>query len=226
MGRQQRRQQQRRRAQRRQEGQLKPQKQLRAEPLRFNRWSVVAGVLVVLAAVGLFVYAVTRPGTTTTPSPVASKPVDGVQCNASEHLAYHIHQHIALYDHGKYMDLPSQIGMPGGEASVSCYYWLHVHTAYPNIIHVESPIRKIYTLGNFFDIWQFTKQWASPSGDAYVRKLKAAQANGQVTVFVNGRKWPRSYRSVPLAEYTVITVEIGKPIVPPKPYNGFKAQGL
>ncbi len=35
----------------------------------------------------------------------------------------------------------------------TCLYPLHVHDGEPNIIHIESPIQKTYTLGNFFDIW-------------------------------------------------------------------------
>jgi hypothetical protein len=31
-------------------------------------------------------------------------------------------------------------------------YWLHTHAA-DGIIHIESPIRRIYTLGDFFDVW-------------------------------------------------------------------------
>ena len=34
-----------------------------------------------------------------------------------------------------------------------CYYWLHTHTN-DGVIHVESPTQRLYTLGDFFDIWR------------------------------------------------------------------------
>lgn len=227
MGRQQNRQRQRR-VQRRQETRRQQQINVRAEGIGFNSVAFALGALVVLAALGLFFYGATRPSSASAPQSTptaqvsAAPAVDGVQCNASENLAYHIHQHIALYDNGKYVALPSEIGIPGTEVNPQCYYWIHVHASTPNIIHVESPTKRIYKLGDFFGIWKATQQTAQPAGDAYVKALESAATKGDVTVYLNGKPWTRGYQNVPLKEHAVITVEIGKPIVPPRSFNNWQ----
>jgi hypothetical protein len=180
------------------------------------RW-VALGVGTVILALGVIVYAATRQSGS---SQNLARPVDGIQCGVAEALVYHIHQHLALYDHGKQLPLPSSIGIPGSEQNATCFYWLHVHALYPNIIHVESPSQKIYTLGNFFDIWQATQSSAIPPGDGYVRRLRAA-ARGEVRVYYNGQLWNGGYRSIPLTAHAVITVELGRPFVPPQPFTNW-----
>jgi hypothetical protein len=138
-----------------------------------------------------------------------------------EQLAYHIHQHLTLYENGKQVQVPSEIGIPGGENNPTCFYWIHVHASTPDIIHVESPIHKTFALGTFFDIWKATRTSANPPGDGYVLRLQAAAAKGQVHAFLNGKSWHGSYRSIPLKEHAVITVEIGTPVVAPKPFTGW-----
>jgi hypothetical protein len=34
-----------------------------------------------------------------------------------------------------------------------CIYWLHTHDE-TGIIHIESPIKKDFILGQFFDLWK------------------------------------------------------------------------
>jgi hypothetical protein len=177
-----------------------------------------------LAGAALIFSATQHPGSSPTGTPTAASlapEVDGIKCQAGEMLAYHIHQHLALYDHGKLVPIPSSIGIPGGELSASCFYWIHVHATYPDIIHVESPSPKIYHLGNFFDLWEATKSTANPSGDTYVRKVENAAASGQLTVYVGRKPWHGSYRNIPLTSHESITLEIGKPIVPPQVFTNW-----
>jgi hypothetical protein len=184
-------------------------------------------VLLVLIAVGLSYLSSRENNTSNSLTPVAANhpTVDGIQCSGAEQLAYHIHQYLELYDHGKHVQLPSEIGIPssppGNEYAATCYYWLHVHQAYPNIIHVESPTTRVYTLGQFFDLWKASKTYDVPAGDAFVVKAEAAAARGQLHVFVNGKAWKRSFRAIPLESHEVIAVEIGTPVVPPKPFTAW-----
>ncbi len=222
------RQQQRKRQQRRQQARQQTREQARNPGGSHRRtgW-IIAGVILLLLIVGGLAYAATHSksqasGTTPTAAPTSQSlapAVDGIQCGAMEALAYHIHQHIALYDHGKYVPLPYGIGMPGGAATPVCFYWIHVHPQTPNIIHVESPIHKTFNLGDFFDIWKATKSGTTPPGDAYVKHLEAAGSS--VTAFIDGKRWTRDYRTIPLKEHEVITIEIGKPIVPPRPFKAW-----
>jgi len=155
-----------------------------------------------------------------TVSPVGL-PVDGVQCQTGESLKYHTHQRLIIYYHGRAISPPSAIGIPGGEGlfSTECLYWIHTHNDTPNIIHVESPNARTYTLGDFFAIWHVTQRYAIPLGDSLVRAIEAADRKHQVTVFVNGRLWRRDYRLVPLKPHSVIAVEVGRPVVKPQPFT-------
>ena len=216
MGRQQRRRTERRQAER------KRRKQ--APPKRSNTSLLVGGAVIILAVIAAIGFGVSRSGQGASPTPTEqalAAPVDGIGCDTTEALVYHIHQHLTMYDHGRQVLLPSSIGIPGSEANPTCFYWLHVHALYPGIIHVESPSQRIYTLGQFFDVWKATKNDAIPPGDAYVLKLQQAAARGDVTVFVENRRWNRGYRSVPLTSRESITVEIGKPIVPPTVFHNW-----
>jgi hypothetical protein len=138
--------------------------------------------------------------------------VDGIQCGPTEQLAYHIHAHLAVYVNGSLRALPGGIGIPGSQvvqsaqgpvaAGGQCIYWMHTH-APDGVIHIESPTQRIYTLGNFFDIWH--------------QPLSATQvgsASGKVTALVNGKAWTKNPRSIPLDPHTVVQLSVGSPVVP------------
>lgn len=137
--------------------------------------------------------------------------VDGIRCLLREQLAYHIHAHLAVYDHGAPRALPAGVGIPGSIAEQTpqgpvagggpCIYWLHTHTT-DGVIHIESPTRRTYTLGEFFDEWH---QPLSPT--------RVAGVSGNVTARVNGRPWTRDPRSIPLILHQVIQLDVGAPVV-------------
>jgi hypothetical protein len=83
-----------------------------------------------------------------------------------------------------------------------CYYWLHTHAS-DGVIHIESPTARIYTLGNFFN------EWRQPLGPGRV-----AGERGRVTAFLNGRRWTKDPRRIPLRPHAVIQLDVGSPIVP------------
>ena len=138
--------------------------------------------------------------------------VDGISCAPTEQLAYHIHQHLAVYDNGTLYQLPAGVGIPGSTAEQTnegpiaaggkCLYWLHTHTT-DGVIHVESPTRRIYTLGNFFDVWH------QPLSSHQVGSL-----HGAITTFVNGKPWTKNPRDIPLLSHEDIQLEIGQPSPP------------
>ena len=76
-------------------------------------------------------------------------PIDGIHCDVQEGAVEHIHAHLQLFDRGRALVVPEDIGIPNGGA---CLYWLHTH-AEDGIIHIESPVRRTFTLGEFFDVW-------------------------------------------------------------------------
>lgn len=138
--------------------------------------------------------------------------VDGITCGPTEQLAYHIHAHLSVFDNGSPRSLPGGVGIPGSvveqtnEGPVAlggqCIYWLHTH-APDGVIHVESPTERIYTLGNFFDVWH------QPLGATQVGGVQ-----GKVTALVNGKPWTKDPRTIPLLPHAVIQLDVGSPTVP------------
>ena len=91
--------------------------------------------------------------------------------------------------------------------SGSCFYWLHTHAA-DGIIHIESPVQRTYTLGEFFD------EWGQPLGPSQV-----GSAHGKVTVIVNGKVFTGNPRDVPLGSHENLQVQVGTPLVAPETIN-------
>lgn len=152
-------------------------------------------------------------------------PIDGIQCNAGEQLAYHHHVHLAIFINGKPMSVPLGIGMvppavvqnsslgPFAEGSNTCLFWLHVH-AQDGIVHIESPTSKIYELGQFFDIWH------QPLSSNHI-----GQYQGAVTATVNGKPFTGDPTQIPLAAYNQIVLNLGGPVVTP-PAISWSGTGL
>jgi hypothetical protein len=151
----------------------------------------------------------------------AGEPVDGIKCEASEQVAYHIHAHLAIFVDGRLRPVPIGIGIvkpvvqqtpQGGFAGASqCYYWLHVH-AQDGVIHIESPTQQTYTLGNFFNIWQ------QP-----LTSTRVATASGPVTAYVNGKPFAGDPNTIPLTAHATIQLDIGSPAVAPQPVDWSKS---
>ena len=153
------------------------------------------------------------PASSTTPGAT----VDGIQCAPVEQLAYHIHSHLQVYVAGQPRALPGAIGINGPVAQQTpegpfygasqCIYWLHTHTN-DGVIHVESPTKRVYTLGNFFD------EWRQP-----LSRTQVAGAHGNVAAFVNGKPWTKDPRTIPLVPHAAIQLNVGLPAVNPQPVS-------
>jgi hypothetical protein len=165
-----------------------------------------------------------QQGTVLAPSSTAAtgQTVDGIQCQSSEQVAYHIHAHLSVFDHGSPRPIPLGIGIvkpviqhttAGDFAQASnCYYWLHTHVQ-DGIIHIESPSKTVYTLGQFFDLWR------QPLSTSQVGPVK-----GSVTAYVNGKRFTADPRSIQLTPHAVIQLNVGSPSVAPQSVNWSKSQ--
>jgi hypothetical protein len=153
---------------------------------------------------------VLAPGAT----PAGGATVDGVQCQASEQVAYHIHSHLTVYVNGVLRPIPGGIGIvqpvaqqtPNGAffQATTCYYWLHAH-AQDGVIHVESPSVRTYTLGQFFAVW------GQP-----LTATSVGSATGPLTVFVDGRPYQGDPAAIALGSHEDIQIDVGNPAVPPQ----------
>jgi hypothetical protein len=148
-------------------------------------------------------------------SPAFGKSVDGIACGASEQLVFHIHAHLTIFVAGAPRAVPFGVGIAPPlqvlrtahglyAAGGNRFSFLHTHAA-DGIIHVESPVERTYTLGEFFDVWE------QPLG-----RGRVGSATGRVTTFVGGRRYLGDPRAVPLVVHAQIQLDIGRPIVGPQ----------
>ena len=142
--------------------------------------------------------------------PPTAAPVHGIRCDQMESTNFHIHAHLAVFDHGKPVGVPSDVGRP---ILAGCLYWLHTHTS-DGIIHVESPVVRSFTLGDFFAIW------GEPLTKTQVASAKVRPGE-QLAVWVNGARVAGDPRAIPLAQHTEITIDAGPPIRKPEPFTGW-----
>jgi hypothetical protein len=157
------------------------------------------------------------PALAGTSAATAGQAIDQISCQTSEQTLFHIHTHLTIFVNGQQKQVPAGIGIPGAVAtqsptgpfieSGSCFYWLHTHAA-DGIIHIESPVKRTYTLGEFFD------EWGQPLGPD-----QAGPARGKVTAIVNGKVFKGNPRDVPLGAQENLQLEVGTPLIAPETIN-------
>lgn len=132
------------------------------------------------------------------------QPVNGIPCDAQEGSRVHIHQHLVIFDHGKEVRIPENVGRP---SLANCLYWIHTHTP-DGIIHIEAPQNRSFTLGDFFAVW------GQP-----LSRTQAATAHGTkaqpLHIWVNGKPYVGDPSAIALVPHADIVIEAGPPF--PKP---------
>jgi hypothetical protein len=86
-----------------------------------------------------------NPGLTNLPDRL--KPL-GLSALGAEGEVVHIHQHLDIFVNGKHESVPASIGIYDGQFLTQ----LHTHDS-TGIMHVESPTKRTFTLGEFFGVW-------------------------------------------------------------------------
>ena len=187
----------------------------------------ILGVLAIAMIVLIVYYQRPQPG----PQSVA-----GVPCDRLEHTQIHYHVGLQIVYNGNVVNLPDDTGIQYDSTgtSVTCYYWLHVHAANKNTVHIESPASDTFTLGQFFDVWN---SWSQANGkgpqrldSTHVSTFNIGPSHKVVTyVDLGDGKGAQVYsgdpRAIPLKAHEVITIEITPPDVNPPPKFTF-ASGL
>ena len=126
----------------------------RRPPVKVKRGSdvpllpIAVGGILLAFAIGVIIYSVVNNKPATQPVVAA-----GIPCDHLEHSTVHYHSAIQIIYQGEVHPIPANIGITGDPASPTCYYWLHVHAANPNTIHIESPASQTFTVGQFFAVW-------------------------------------------------------------------------
>ena len=164
---------------------------------KIKRFIVIGLIIVVAIGIGVAV----ASSKFLSSSSAAALTIDGIQCNAAEQLVFHNHAHLDIYINGQPYTIPSQIGIVPGK----CIYWLHTHDD-SGIVHIESPVTRNFTLGQFFDIWK--KKFSNVQIFDNI-----ANATNAMSVYVNGNKinGDTNYRNVNLNEHDQIAIVFGRP---------------
>lgn len=129
----------------------------------------------------------------------------GLPALAAEGKALHTHEHLDLYLNGRHVAVAAEIGIGPGERFFSP---IHTHDR-TGILHVESPARAAFTLGQFFGVWGV--RLSARCIDAHCigggRLLQA---------FVDGRRVQGDPARIPLRPHEEIVLAFGTQAELPK----------
>ncbi len=139
--------------------------------------------------------------------------VNDISCDALESTIFHIHAHLAVFIDGQEETIPFGVGI-GQPWQVSdsgqgpfvtdgaCFYWIHTHTD-DGILHIESPVRRSFTLGDFFAIWQ------QPLGPTQIGPVQ-----GSIIAYVNGTRVDTNPADIRLLPHAQIQLDLGEDVAP------------
>jgi hypothetical protein len=190
------------------------------QPRRFPLAPVLGGLVLLISGVaaGLLLAssAQQRPTPTAVPTRPSAAPlaaINGISCDALESTVVHVHVHLAIFVDGEEQEVPFGVGIgqPWQVSSTArgpfvtdglCFYWIHTHTG-DGVIHIESPVRRRFTLGDFFAIWQVP-----------LSATQVGPAQGQLFTYVNGQAATTNPPDIPLLPHERIQLDVGADVPP------------
>lgn len=162
---------------------------------KINKFIIIGVIVAIALVIGLAVTTIKVPSKAN-----AIAPIDGIECNSMEQSIFHIHAHLDIFINGQNYTVPALIGITN-----SCLYWLHTHDE-TGIIHIESPVNRTFSLGQFFDIW---KQKFSNNQIFN----NTANSTNPLNIYVNGTNVPSgtNFKDIVLHAHDIIAIVYGKP---------------
>jgi hypothetical protein len=209
--------------------------QRKATRRKLYRWGVVGLAVVVVLVAGTMVVlnnngkSSANPGPTPSPSVLVGMQKGpapwsqglvglkerlvaiGVPFGPQETLVYHIHDLVQIYIDGKPTTIPPGIGINSvGTQAEQFISAIHTHDA-SGIVHIESPTKREYTLGQFFTIWgvQLTPTCL---GTEYCNS-----GNKQLRVFYDGVPYTKDPAGILFSQHHDIVVTFGTKAQLPDP---------
>ncbi len=199
--------------QRRQDRREEQRRQLAARASGKNR-RIITGIIsaLVIVALGFTIFWLTQQKGTVTSDNTAYPSIDGIPCQNSEQLNYHVHAHLSIYVNGQPFQLPTNLGIASDQ---SCFYWLHTHDS-TGVIHIEAPTQQSFTLGTFFQEWstRFPQM-------TYPTELDSTTG---WTAYVDGKPYKGDFHGITLVAHKLITLAYNSPGI--KPDTTYAWQGL
>ena len=176
---------------------------------------IAAGAIFVLIVVSVFSYVAFSRIDSSRRTSNNGPPASAIQCDGLEHTRVHHHAALQILVGGSPISIPTDLGRTD-----FCYYWLHMHTGEPGIIHVEAPSDRTFTLADFFGVWSM---WAGEKEliDARHVSTISLRSDQKLLVFVDSGDGPQAYTGDPagivIREHEVITLEVTPPAIQPPP---------
>jgi hypothetical protein len=155
------------------------------------------------------------PNATGSPAPTSAAPTGPIPCDQLEHTQVHYHILLRIFNQGNPVAIPTDLGR-----TASCYYWLHMHTGEPGLIHVESPADRVFTLGDFFAVWGTWSGSPQPLDSTHVSSFTLA-GDQKLLVYVDRDDgagpvaFPGDPKAIVLRSHEIITLAIAPPTVNP-----------
>lgn len=120
----------------------------------------------------------------------------GLDALRMEGAVLHHHEHLDLYVNGRAVTVPAFVGI---DQEAGFLTELHTHDA-SGIIHVESPVQRSFTLGQFFCEWgvKLNAQCLGPY-------------RGELAWWVNGRRMHGNPALLELRQHQEIVIAAGRP---------------
>jgi hypothetical protein len=135
----------------------------------------------------------------------------GLPMLGQEGQVLHIHSHLDVYVDGKAVTVPADVGIDLVKQRISP---LHTHDT-SGVVHIESPVKKDFTLG------EFMTEWNVPISKAALGPLKTGGGK-ELHVYVNGKEQtgdPASLKLVAHDEIAVVYGTAGEQVHVPTSYN-------
>jgi hypothetical protein len=155
------------------------------------------------------------PTATGSPAPTSAAPTGPIPCDQLEHTQVHYHIVLRIFNQGNPVAIPTGLGR-----TASCFFWLHMHTGEPGLIHVESPNDRIFTLGDFFTVWGEWSGQPQPLDSTHVSSITLT-ADQRLLVYVDRADgagpvaFPGDPKAIVLRSHEIITLVISPPAVNP-----------
>lgn len=165
--------------------------------------TAIAAVIAVIIVAGVYFSENQQPPATI---------IQGVRCDPTEAIDFHIHAHLDVIVDGKSVTVPAGIGIKPNE----CLYWIHTHDK-SGVIHIEAPQETAFTLGQFIQVWDSTPG-ISPKFEEMINGDK------NFRVFVNGFEYQDGFDKIPLAAHDEIVIVDGS--APPNLPKSYEFNGL
>lgn len=190
----------------RREGQRRREAEQQTRAVRKRRIliGVLSAVIVLAVVAGVYVLGqLPQNQPTSANANPAYASVNGIPCDSTEQLTYHVHAHLTLYINGQQVQVPQQVGIASDN---SCIYWLHTHDT-SGVIHIEAPSQQTFSLGTFFQIW--SSRFPQLQYPTQLDQTAGWQA------YVNGKPYMGDFHSIPLAPHALITLAYNSPGITP-----------